>query len=192
MIAISGPKGSGKDTVGQMIKEYVPQSKTIAYADPIKKVIQHLFDLDPESNEQYDLFKRSYVGYTLSGYISNNVEGRHLVREIGMLMRSYNENQFTDYVEEQIKRDPNKLWIVTDMRFNNELISLQKLGAILIKVSRPGYNYDGHVTETGFSDDVFDYNILNTGTTETLSLSVASVVDDIFLKWSCDETHSWT
>lgn len=191
MIGISGPKGSGKDTVGQIITQLAPISKTIAYADPIKRVIQHLFDLNPESNEQYDLFKRTKVEYGLSGHLQHGVEGRHLVREIGMLMRSYNENQFTDYVEEQIRREPNKLWVVTDMRFDNELRSLQKMNAVLINVMRPGYRYDGHVTETGFDRTLFDHTIINDGNIDDLTRTVDSVLEDIFLKWSCDETHSW-
>lgn len=192
MIAISGPKGSGKDTVGQIIQQLTPQSRTIAYADPIKRVIQHLFDLNPENNDQYDLFKRTSVHYQLNGYLDNGVEGRHLVREIGMLMRSYDENQFTRYVEEQIKLNPSKLWIVTDMRFNNELISLRKLNATIVQVVRPGYKFDGHATETGFSDDVFDYTIVNDGNMDDLTRHVEDVLDDILLKWSCDETHLGT
>lgn len=191
VIGLSGPKGSGKDTVGEIIKSLVPMSRTIAYADPIKAVIQSLFDLDPSSNEQYDLFKRTAVEYSLTGYLRNSVEGRHLVREIGMLMRSYNENQFTSYVEDQIKHNPSKLWVVTDMRFENELRSLKHLDAVLINVVRPGFEYDGHVTESGFPEGTFHYTIVNQGDRSDLVMQVECLLDNIFSTWSCDETHSW-
>ena len=96
IIALTGPKGSGKDTVGQMIKDTYPQydPETIAFADPVKKQIQHIFNLDGTNNGEYDRFKRSVInveGQSNYGILNTTwkyVQARHVVREIGMLMRS--------------------------------------------------------------------------------------------------------
>lgn len=193
VIALTGPKGSGKDTVGELIKKYFnvsPMFKahTIAFADPIKKVINELFGLDPNNNNQYDDFKRATCNFSLPKSVTRDmqqyqVEGRHLVREIGMLMRKYDEKQFTNYVVEEIRYQPSDVWIVTDLRFDNEWLAMKQLGAKIINIKRPSYNYDGHITERGFSDSLVDYQLMNDGDLAYLKTRVESVMDEIIKEW---------
>lgn len=169
IIALTGPKGSGKDTVAQTIVDIASDLfdvKTIAFADPIKQAIQHIFQLDDTSTEEYDILKRS----TLQWNSNSNASGRHVVREIGMLMRGYDEDQFTRYVEKEITNSNEawNIWVVTDLRFNNEYDLMKRFSAKIVKVTRPGYNYDGHVTEQGFNDSFVDYIIENNGSIEEL------------------------
>lgn len=183
IIALTGPKGSGKDTVGELIKEMYPQlsPKTIAFADPIKKQIAHIFNLT--SIDQYDEFKRS----TLLTFLTQDmhypsqfsVEGRRVVREIGMLMRSYDEKQFTNYVVGEIRYEPMNFWVVTDLRFDNEFTVLKTLGAKIIKIIRPHYSYDGHITERAFDDHLVDKLLMNDGNLEYLKIRVKSVIDSL-------------
>ncbi len=181
IVALTGPKGSGKDTVGRLICEMYPQYNpaTIAFADPIKSIVQHIFDLDSSNNDQYDLFKRTKLEYTLPGYLSHAVDARHVVREIGMLMRSYDAQQFNNYVAETIKNEPNRLWVVTDMRFDNEYIMLKKLGAKTVKIIRPSYDYECHITERGFDDHLVDTKLMNDGDVDYLKIRVESVMRGI-------------
>ena len=53
------------------------------------------------------------------------------------------------------------LWIVTDLRFRNELTLLRNLNASIVKINREGILYDGHVTEVEFEDTDVDYVLLN-------------------------------
>lgn len=165
VIGLCGSKGSGKDHFFKVIQKAFPLQKVrkIAYADPIKNEILNIFNLKNE--DQYDSFKRTVVSCILSSTASqHNVSGRHVVREIGMLMRRYDENQFTKYVEDQINKEPDALWCITDLRFENELKSIRtNLQGIVIKVKRPGFEYDGHVTETEIADGLCDSIILNDG-----------------------------
>lgn len=186
IIALTGPKGSGKDTVAGIIKN---QNKTfynvknIAFADPIKKIIQHIFNLDPANNDQYDLFKRAQISYQLPGYLTENVEGRRVVREIGMMMRQYDEEQFTQYVWKEIAANPTALWIVTDLRFDNEYVMLKQLGAKIVKITRPQYQYDGHITERAFDDHLVDNILHNDGDLEYLNMRTAYVMASIKKEW---------
>lgn len=188
IIALTGPKGSGKDTVAKVIQEMygdVYDVRTIAFADPIKQKIQHLFDLDPTSVEQYDLFKRSDIKYQLPGHLEHSVPGRHVVREIGMLMREYNVDQFTRYVVSQFVSEtkPNTIWIVTDLRFDNEYITLTTHGAKVVKVNRPECHYDGHITERGFDDHLVDKQVMNDGSLDYLKIRVKIVMDQLIKEW---------
>jgi hypothetical protein len=165
VIGLHGAKGSGKDHFYKIVKKAFPlhDVRKIAYADPIKNEVAHIFNLEGE--DQYDLFKRNDVTFLLPGYTPKRVQGRQVVREIGMLMRRYDEDQFTNFVEEQITSSPGAIWCITDLRFDNELESIQtKLGGIVIKIKRSGFQYDGHVTETELPDDVCDSIIYNDGT----------------------------
>lgn len=161
VIGLHGAKGSGKDYFYQVVKQKYPQKdiRKIAYADPIKHKVMFLFNL--KSEEEYDQFKRTKVTYRVGG---RDVEqdGRHIVREIGMMMRDYDPEQFVRYVESTIKASPNSIWCITDLRFRNEHDSIvDVLGGKIVKIKRKGFEYDGHVTETEFDDNECDYIIHN-------------------------------
>lgn len=155
VIGLCGAKGSGKDQFYQATKAAFPQLdvRKIAYADPIKDEVCRIFNLKGEG--EYDMFKRTEMKFMLQNYCKREVSGRQAVREIGMLMRKYDEQQFVRYVEDEIRKAPQALWFITDLRFDNELQSIKEnLGGLVIKIKRTGFGYDGHVTETEFPDDV--------------------------------------
>jgi hypothetical protein len=190
VIALAGQKGAGKDTTANFIIDYAAKNHSIkvnkvAFADPIKKKIQHLFDLDPSSNEQYDLFKRDVISFSLPGYLSHLVSGRHIVREIGMLMRSYDEKQFIRYVKEKIEESPDDIWIVTDMRFENEYNMLKEdYAAKMIKIKRNNVGLvDNHITEKEFADYRIRYLIENYETEKELEITTVNIFQNILKEW---------
>jgi hypothetical protein len=176
VIALTGHKGAGKDTIAALVYDILgPSVRTIAFADPIKLQIMKFFDLP--STHQYDLFKRTNVTYQLKDHMSHSVSGRHIVREIGMLMRSYNTFQFTEYVKDEINKDLNSLWIITDLRFDNEYLLVKSFGGKIVKVFMPNEDHkDMHITERGFDDALCDYVINNDGTIEELKEKVMGVL----------------
>jgi hypothetical protein len=159
IIGLHGAKGSGKDQFYKAAKEAFPlhNIRKVAYADPIKIEVSKIFEL--ESEEQYDSFKRTDVKFNL--FFVREVPGRQVVREIGMLMRRYDEQQFVQYVEDQIKSDPSAVWCITDLRFENELKSIKDMGGYVVKIKREGYEFDGHATEKEFPDEVCDLILHN-------------------------------
>ena len=175
LIALTGPKGAGKDTLGRLICEKVAGARTIAFADPIKRVIQGLFDLDPTNHEQYDLFKRSSVDVNLPFHLTHTVSGRNLVREIGMLMRYYDVNQFTSYVKSSYLSNVDKLWVITDLRFGNELDMVRFYHGVVVRIERQGVEYDGHATEQMV--DGADIVVENNGSIDDLEQAAQSVID---------------
>ena len=181
IVALTGPKGSGKDTVAKIIKDTYNAS-TVSFADPIKDKVNHILQLPSEFRDKsaYDAVKRTRLTYDLPGIGTYNVEGRHVVREIGMLMREYDTTQFTSYVESTIRSQPDKLWVVTDLRFDNEYTILRKLGASVVKIVRPRYEYDGHITERGFDDHLVDGILMNDNSLEFLQARTEIVMNNLF------------
>jgi hypothetical protein len=136
----------------------------------------HIFGLKTIS--QYDTFKRSLL-------ISNStsVDGRQVVREIGMLMRKYDVNQFVDYVDQRIAKE-DAVWVITDLRFDNELIHLQNLGAKIVKIDRPLGIIDTHITERGFDNSICDVVIENASTLEQFTKEVLKTFDKKLQEWN--------
>lgn len=175
IIALHGAKGSGKDEFFKIASERNPNLKKIAFADPIKHHICNIFGLDSEL--AYDQFKRAELRSNL-GDKYFQVDGRRVVREIGMLMRSYNEDQFTEYVEDAVYSDPNATWIITDCRFPNEVDMVRKLGGCIVKIKRPGIDYDGHVTESELPDNEVHFVIDNDGSLEDYKNKIINFLED--------------
>lgn len=186
VIAITGPKGSGKDTVAQIIKQLYPDLKirNLAFADPIKHTIEHIFQLPIqgvglEDHQAYDQFKRTRLVYDLPKIGMQGIDARHVVREIGMMMRGYNEKQFNEYVLGEINKADADVYVITDLRFDNEYLMLKSIGAKIIKINRPNYDYDGHITERGFDDHLVDKTVYNDGDLQYLKTRVKIVADSI-------------
>ena len=150
IIGFCGAKGSGKDTGYKLLTELYPDLKfnLIAFADPIKNTICDIFGL---TIDQLNTIKRiDSIGIIDYAYDKTygQLTGRDLVRKIGMLMRNYDDQQFNRYVQEAIRSNPQSNYVVTDVRFNNEIAAVKTIGGYIIRVDRDSCKYDNHVTET--------------------------------------------
>jgi hypothetical protein len=71
-------------------------------------------------------------------------------------------------------------WIITDMRFPNEMKAVKERKGITIRVSRTGIHTpkveDLHPSETSLDDAEFDYHIDNSGTIEDLVEKVKQIL----------------
>lgn len=180
IIALHGAKGSGKDTFFRLAKDNRPNTtvKRVAFAGPISEFVKHVFGLP--SDWAYDQFKRQLQTLTLGDNTFVTQGGRHIVREIGMKMRSYDPEQFNRYVKETIDADPSAFWCITDLRFEDELHFVRSLGGYVVKIKRVGVEYDNHITETEFPDHVCDFVINNTSNQfEQYKSDVLTVFDTI-------------
>ena len=162
IIGFSGPKGCGKDLAYQIIKEQFPDKKIekIAFADPIKQFLCSLLNIDIDT---YDKLKRvqklSLVDQDTNQTLTT-IPGRQLVREIGMMMRDYDEEQFNRYVYQQVASNPDTIYVCTDVRFENEVNLIMDIcNGTIVLIEREGYNYDNHVTEQKISR--YTYKIKN-------------------------------
>ena len=67
-------------------------------------------------------------------------------------------------------------WIITDMRFPNELQSVIDRGGITIRVTRPGTVVGNHPSETALDAYPMNYEIVNDGTLDDLLLQVTDIL----------------
>lgn len=177
VIALAGFKGSGKDTVCELLMAHYPNAKHLAFAAPIKRRIMESLDLRPS---EYDKMKRQTFR---SGELE--IKGRDIVRMVGMTMRSYNPEQFINDVCDEINvgyESGIDTFIISDLRFDNEVRWLYTLQAhspfkvVIIKVTRPDVTSDGHVSEQEIHDDQCSIVLNNDGNIQQLEEEVSQIV----------------
>jgi hypothetical protein len=67
-------------------------------------------------------------------------------------------------------------WIITDMRFPNEMEAVELREGVTIKVVRSGTTVGTHASETALDDAYFDHVISNNGTFEDLIEKVSQIL----------------
>jgi hypothetical protein len=80
-------------------------------------------------------------------------------------------------VEKTILQNPDKKYVITDVRFNNELEFIKKYNGLTIKVQRDTLtNIDSHISESYIDELQTHYTIKNSGTIEELYENFNNIV----------------
>lgn len=193
IIAINGKIGSGKDTVGQLIQELrASQNWQIKkFAGKLKQIATLLTNI-PIDNWEDQSFKQTYLGDNWG------MTARDFLQKIGTesLRNGLHENVwvnalFSEYIplNEELRRSMGNVldysdciwpnWIITDLRFPNELEAVTKRRGITIKIIRESENRIGttHISETALDDYTnWDYVIYNNGTIEDLRTTIQNIL----------------
>ena len=141
IIAITGLKGSGKDTIADIICRHDNSFKTIAFADKLKDICAVMFNWDremlsgrfPESREwreKPDPFWSKELGIEFTPRKALTTVGTDLIRGtvLSHIWDIAVKKEILDHLETN--------YIITDCRFANELYMIKSLGGIVIQVER--------------------------------------------------------
>jgi dephospho-CoA kinase len=225
IIGINGKIGSGKDTVGNLIKNINCENnwEIKKFATKVKEIATLITSIPIEKFEDQD-FKNTFLDTHWNKEVfenktsldkNNNAYNKSIVKPmtvremlqiigtdalrnnlhpdtwVNALMCYYipllNYNNLKEAVGEMIWGEetgqvaniqyPN--WIITDMRFPNEMQAVKANGGITIRVVRPSDKeipLDLHPSETALDDAEFDYEIVNDGTIEDLKEKVEGII----------------
>ena len=165
LIGISGKKGSGKNTVANMIdtlRSFDFDGHLIEYksfADPLKRMICELTGckmtqfLTQKGKDTLSPIRKPTGGfYTYRELLQlqGTEFGRNIIGPdiwVDALFAGWNQNED---------------WVITDVRFPNEVEAIEDRGGIAIRVVRPGIDStDTHESETALDNYQFDYTIIN-------------------------------
>jgi dephospho-CoA kinase len=209
IIGINGKIGSGKDTVGNLIKNINCENnwEIKKFATKVKEVATLLTGIPTEKFEDQD-FKNTFLDTHWNKEVfenktsldkNNNAYNKSIVKPmtvremlqiIGTDALRNNLHQdvwvnalMCDYIPYSINSGDYKKyesnWIITDLRFPNEMQAVKANGGITIKVIRPNDKdipLDLHPSETALDDAEFDYEIVNDGTIEDLRDKVEGII----------------
>jgi predicted kinase len=167
LVAMTGNKGSGKDTFAHVLVREFDFVHT-RFADPLKNMLRTLFKdagIDPE-----DYIEGPYKEAPCD--ILCGKTPRHAMQTLG--------TEWRDMIDRKLWT---KLWrarvelylkqglpvIVTDCRFIHEAATIREMGGYIVRVERPTLrNDDQHISETEMSIIEADEVVLNIGSINQL------------------------
>jgi dephospho-CoA kinase len=204
-IAISGKANSGKNTLADLLgKEIIKQDyfykeyKIFAFADPIKMMTAIMFpEIEPNwlwGPSEYrsaivpDKFDRQGKFLTV----------RRVLTDIGYIGRSYNEDTWINSTLKLIDdyQSQEKIAIISDVRFLNELNTIKREGFFTIRIVRNKPEvitwWDkikqiflkkdaSECSLDNVTDDKFDFVIDNNFSLDLLKIKVEEVVQKILV-----------
>ena len=179
VIALSGKKGSGKDTVADMLQFYFKlyhgeETTKHAFADPVRKIAGIVASVDDVYFEDRDLKEQPIF------FDDSNRTPRDYLRLVGQALKSaIDEDIWVRLLGRSAFAYMTASCRVTDVRFRNELDFVKENGAFVIKIERDDNMSDNDVSETdmdSFKDEEFDLIIKNNGDKEELSKTISNFV----------------
>lgn len=180
ILAFTGHKYSGKNTVATIVEELVGQTSTvrrrrqIAFADPLKKIAADLYDLSHRQlhgdlkevvDERWGVTPR-FIMQQLGSEVVRRIHSETWIRYLFRTIREI-EDQTRHYNDEM-------LWLITDVRLQNEARAVRDAGGFIWRVERPslGPSTDSHESETELRSIETNETIVNDSTLVALEQSV--------------------
>lgn len=182
IIALTGPKGSGKDEAGAALMKagYRP----MAFAEPIKEAIETMFSLDPRIWHDRDLKEKTLdeTGILPGLDVSPRLMAQTLGTEWGREL--IDPDIWVKAVEARIQYEANEVgvnkFVITDLRFDNEIEWVQSMGGRVVEVIRPEHNWStDHASEAGPDPELIDGAILNNASIEILHQRTLDLEDTL-------------
>ena len=165
IIALSGKKKSGKNTVAKLIAAATNLScKEYAFADALKSEVARACGVSTAYIEQNkDSFRLILQGWG-TDFKRNLVDKDYWVKELN----------------KQLLQCTADIAIITDVRFMNEFKYLNSAGAVLVRISRPNIPLDEHPSESDL-DKIKQWHeiILNSTTVDDLVPQVKELLTKI-------------
>lgn len=176
IIGLCGNKRAGKDTFADHLMTLHEGIQKYSFAGPLKEACRIIFCLNDEQidgslketlDERWGLSPRQMFQTFGTDLVRNQysklVPGTKL-EEVGAAFWVY---RFQVWYKQWKKENPDKILIITDIRFPDELKVVKEMGGTIIKINRPSFKLkDSHISEKNIDNMIGDYNLTNSDTLE--------------------------
>lgn len=161
-----GQEGWGEFDICRRDKEFVeyaeynlwPFVKLYSFADTLKWLCVDIFNVPDEcvwgTNEEKNKIQEHLLWENMPGVLdkSGPMTAREFMQFFGTeIMRKIYSNVWIDNTMKRIKKESSELAIVADVRFPNEILSINNNGGSVIKLTREAFK-DGHSSELALDD----------------------------------------
>jgi len=160
-------------------KNAIYQKPLVLDCDSVLSFLNHFGISSEKSANIYEYLKDLNFSKTINSH-------RELLQFMGtnILRNLVGENVHIDSVSNSVP-DSDVLYIVTDVRFENEASSLKKLSdkVLLLGLHRDGVEMDNHPSESGIEALISkhaDFTIFNNGSLSDLNSKISSLVKRLF------------
>ena len=162
-IQIAGAKRSGKDTLAKLLTKYIPNSKVMSFANPLKDIIAKTFNIDQVALDNFknkpDRFKVLVID-TDEDAILAETNFREILQRFGTegMKPYFGEDVWQKLLMQEAEKSNSDYVIIPDYRFPEETIQ----GAMTVKVLADVCNEDMHSSERALDGFKFQKYIDNT------------------------------
>lgn len=130
-IGLSGLSGSGKTTIAKIISNNYGL-ELLSFAWPVKNIAMHEFGWDGQKDDR----------------------GRRLLQVLGTdAGRIYDDGIWVRKMIHHIRYCDINKWIIDDVRFDNEAITVNEEGGFVFRITGRGQDNTCHQSEAGISDE---------------------------------------
>lgn len=179
IIGFHGCKGVGKDTAAQFLVDTYDFNK-VAFADPLKEAVANLLDIHVDDVDMYkdnpDVRVGTFNPTRTDNRDSNHYTMRQFLQRFGTEMgrNTFGYDFWVDQWEDYLYRNSihTDNIVVSDVRFKNEAEKIQHMGGTVVRITRPGYEPDGHASEEPLPRILIDAEINNNGTLDDLRVDI--------------------
>lgn len=171
IIGFTGKARSGKNTSADLLRGLaITNIKEIAFADLMKSFAEKAFGWDLKTMDK-------------DVPADNGVVPREFLQHFGTeyMREKWLDTVWVDVVERQLSEADDVLYIITDVRFNNEAEMIKRRGGYIIEVVRSEQSNMSHKSENGIRPDLIDYTISNNATLLDLENNIRRVYNTILL-----------
>jgi hypothetical protein len=184
IIGLTGPAGSGKDTVRQMLEQN-HHCTGLAFADPMRAMLAPLLDLCGVGNEW--MTQRELKELPIPGLgQSYRVLAQRLGTEWG---RSIDPDFWVKVAAASMAevmniKGPDTVFVISDVRFDNEAQWVKDHGGVIWHIHRPAAQaVAAHQSENGINPELVDLKILNKYNLSELEGQVTQLCVLQMLRW---------
>lgn len=176
LIGLYGQMGSGKDTAADFIQmDY--NVKRMAFADPLKEMMCSLLSINRATLEDRAFKEKPHplLGGKTPRFAMQTI-GTDWGRE--MISGSLWIDIARSRIEAALNENKYDMIVLTDIRFNNEAILINKLGGLIVDISRKDnpHAHSSHISESGISNEFVDVTVENNGSLEEFKNNIINAI----------------
>lgn len=185
IIGLFGKARSGKDTAAETINLFFG-AKRFAFADKVKEVVQVVFGVTIQQ-QNHPALKEKTLGAAYPNY--STLSPRSLAQLVGTecFRATFGPNVWINALDREIFKEPRKIVVITDVRFQQESDWVIENGGYIIHLTRPqadgNVGVPSHSSEAGIVLDFYPheriYTCANNGTLEELRSQVKEITSHI-------------
>ena len=168
LIGLSGYARSGKDTVAKILIDKYGYTR-IGFADSIREFLLRINPILSDGHRLGEYVKM--YGWEIT---KAQTEVRRLLQETGTVARDmFGADFWVSQVVREMGKNPDKKYVITDVRFQNEASMIKLNGGQIWRVERPEVSaINNHISESDMDNYTPDQLIINSGSIEELELLI--------------------
>jgi len=178
LVGVAGPKGSGKDTLAARLKLHMPTAVVRPFAEPLKRTCQQMYLLSEEQlydeaakerlDERWNLTPRQMFQQVGTDYVRRQLDPNFWLKHFELWYSKHCELSNSKHCELWYNQTGvvQDVVLVPDVRFQNEVDLIHRLGGKVVYVYRPFvHGADSHESEVSAVDlQHIDYTVNNCST----------------------------